>query len=271
MIVFDLLQDSEIRDAWNVSDAQLQQLMNAQKSPKLQELMMELHTIQTPDDPFFDNSDAETQGKFLDLLERMQLLYMEDVAYLIDNTLTGEQKQKVGEALLASMGEIPLVSPNMFEALTLTDDQRQQMERIKEALEPEFEKNLETFTNASRIMSNKFLEELERQGIENPQDFEEKMRAIAKKLRAEDAEFNKIFEESLSLGRAFATQLKVEMYRLHLRLLFVLCSPTGNSRNGAQRNDGLSDTILPCKPSPSNKPTRSALYLGDIFPTSLYF
>ena len=213
-IVSQLLFLPDIRIIWDISDEQFQQIMNAKfGSPEHRELQMELHALRNPDDPFFDNADEETKEKVFALQERVRLQQNESAADAMDNTLTEEQKQMIGETMLASMGEMPIFSLDIFGVLDLTEAQRQQMVEIRRELKPEFEKYIEEFVDGQMIMINKMHAELARQGVnQGDENLVEKSDAIIKKLMAEDLEFKQIHEESQTNVGAFMTRFKTEMF-----------------------------------------------------------
>jgi Spy/CpxP family protein refolding chaperone len=132
----------------------------------------------------------------------------------IDNILTAEQKRRVKELQLASISEMPIIAPDMFDALDLTDAQKQQMEGIKKELKPEFERNLENSANGMITMMNKTWDEFEKQGgdMSDRKAMQEKMAVIGKKLAAEDPEFKRISEEMSTQGKLFSTQFKMKMF-----------------------------------------------------------
>ena len=231
LMAVGLFADPDIRGAFDVSDEQYQQIQQVQtgmvpalqRDPRFQEIVKEMQAIQNPNDPFMQNADAETIDKFGAIQGRIVSLSMDFMSDAIGNVLTPEQNQKMLEAQLASMGEMPIIAPNMFEALNLTDAQRQHMERIKQELEPEFEKNLETFANGTMAMMNIMFDELEKQGFEmgdgnaeemlnKMKDLGEKMQGIQKKLIAEDQEFKRIHDELQNNGKAFSKQFKLKMF-----------------------------------------------------------
>ena len=125
------------------------------------------------------------------------------------------------EAQLVAMGEMPIISPYIFEVLGLTDTQRQQMEEIKRELEPEFERHIEEFARGQMIVLNKLFDEFEKQGSFNNtgnlgqeiiRTMQENTVAATRKLMAEDPEFRRITEELQSKGTAFSTQFQVKMF-----------------------------------------------------------
>ena len=207
-----LLNDPDIRTAWDISDEQYQKIRSTQKSPEMQETMLEYETLQNPDDPFLENTDEETKTKLFDLQERMILLNMDDVVNALDNALTSEQKQKIKEAQLASMGEIPIISLSAFEALNLTDTQKQQMENIKKELEPEFENHLKNFVDGQIMIANKALDAFEKLGGKDFEDFTKKAPLITTKLKTDDPQFKKTFEDIVTQSRLFTTQFKTKMF-----------------------------------------------------------
>ena len=221
----------EFRQALNVSDEQYQEIQNAQMGlgaglqdePEFQEIMAEMQAIATPDDPLMYNADEETLNKFIGIQERMVSMVINHQADAIDSLLTPEQKDKTATALLANMGEMPIVSPDLFEILDLTDEQREQMEAIKKELEPEFEQYLEEFVNASVIIANKMFDEFEKQGMlddlshlsggqQKIAEFQEKAQALGKKMAAENPEFKRLQDEMNTKGKTFATQFQTKMF-----------------------------------------------------------
>jgi Spy/CpxP family protein refolding chaperone len=216
-------QQPEVSAAFGISDEQVQQIqdvqknlgMNLQQNPEFQEIMKEMQGIIKPDDPFMLNADEETQKKMQDIQGRVTSLTMNSMTDAIDNILTPEQKRKMDELQLASMSEMPIISPRMFDALDLTDEQKQKMEGIKKELQPEFENNLENLANGAITIQNKIFDEFEKQGGDmnaDPKVLQEKMEAISKKLVEEDPELKKIQEEMASQGKLFATQFKMKMF-----------------------------------------------------------
>ena len=233
LMALGLLQDPDVRAALNVSDEQFQHIqgipMNMQGSlmtnPEFQEAIQEMQALQIQGNPFAQDLDEETMNKFASVQARIGALTVNAMSDAIGNALTSEQQQKMLEGQLAMMGEMPIVSPNMFEALNLSDAQRQQMEGIKNELEPEFERHLEDFASGQMIVMNKMFDEIERQGgfntanTQDPEGMRENMRAIqeraqsaTQKLMAEDPEFKRIAEELQSKGKAFATQFQIKMF-----------------------------------------------------------
>ena len=224
--VLGMMQDTEFRSAFGVSDEQYQQFQNfprnmmARENPELKKLQEEIQAIPNLRNLISGQDvDEVAQRKLLDLQSRMILLSMADMAGAIDSHLTPEQKQKLNEAYLVAMSAIPTISPRAFEALHLTETQKQQIEAIKKELEPEFEKHLNQFADRQVILGGKLAAEIEKQGgLVNFREnvtldiIQERMQVIIQKLMTEDPEFKKIQDEVLSQSRAFSEKFRIKMF-----------------------------------------------------------
>ena len=224
-IVATAMLHPEIRTAWGISDEQYQQHMeilvshfssaeNRATEEELHEMMAEIIARQTPHDSHM--ADEEMMKRFIDIHKEMLSFEMIATADAMDNTLlTPEQERKIGESLLAAMGEnldlIPIVSPSMLEVLHLTDTQRQQMEQIKKALEPEFEKVLEEFVNGQLTLINMLIDAFDKQE-EHTVMCDEVKQALVKKLMAESPAYKRISNEIQSSSMTFSTQFRTQMF-----------------------------------------------------------
>jgi len=210
--------DPDIRAAWGISEEQRRQIdahaaskiehinesmsgsitFSAVKNEETGDINFTMALTDTNVTPEEMQSIAE---KIMELTANVQLDAM-------NSTLTSEQWQKMNESLLANIGEMPIISPNMFVALDLTDAQKEQMEQIKKVLEPEFEKTLENWVNGELTLMEKMVEALKKE--------ERTPRPSATKLRQElmvkDPEFKRIYEENQSKGKAFSTKFKTQMF-----------------------------------------------------------
>jgi hypothetical protein len=237
LLALGSLSDPDIRSALNVSDEQYQKIQEApmqigmtlQTHPEGQKLMEEMQAVQAknPGDPFMQNADEETQQKLFAIQAKIADLAVSTMSDAIGNIITPEQKQKMNESMLANMSEMPIAAPSMYEALNLTDDQKQQMEKIKKELEPEFEKNLDEFADGSMSLMDKMFAELEKQGTSIEQlapvsgdreemekrrkEMQEKMQAIQKKLM-EDPEYKKLSDKLQTQGQAFSSKFNTKMF-----------------------------------------------------------
>ena len=223
-----LLYNPDVRAACGISDEQFEHMQHvhqnlwqtAMENPEFQTVMQEMGALQAAhqeaigNGTFLQSLDEETLDRYYELSTQQSELMVQFLSDTLDNALTPEQQIKIGEIQLAMMGNTPLVSPNVFEALNLTDAQRQEMERIKKELEPEFERILGDFTRNQIILQNKYYDELERQGgliFANSGEMLERSRSASNRL-LEDPEFRRINEESAFQGREFSTQFRIRMF-----------------------------------------------------------
>jgi hypothetical protein len=218
----------EIQTAFGVSDEQLMQiamlfenqLTELGKNPEYMKLRDEEMQALTsfpsyPYDPFQRNLDEETKAKLAkipDIQAKKLALEMDYLTNSVDKILESETKQKIMEAQLANMGEIPIFLPKVFDALKLTDDQKQQMERIKKEIESEFEKQLENVVNDQLILACKWYAEMDKIEASNDwNEWREKLQALQKKME-EDIEYKKILEKISTQKKQFTTQFNTKMF-----------------------------------------------------------
>ena len=207
-----VMNDPDVRSAWGISDAQYQQIQIAVRDSRrtvYQENSGELRDLGTLQD---NAVDEETRTKRLAAQIRMLTLTLNARDEAIDSLLTPEQKRKVNETQLATMSETLIVSPRVFEALHLTDAQKQQMAEIQKTLEPEFEKHLEKIVESQMIASEKLVAEISRQEGFGAIGGRAEVQTIAQKLMAEDPEFKRIRETIQSQSQAFSEKFKTKMF-----------------------------------------------------------
>ena len=249
-----LLRDAEFRAALGVSDEYYQKIQTSASNAvgrladdleyqKLNQESDELFRVLWGVEPGWNsaiterelerarNADPEVIRRANEVGQRLESMRQEYLAgsserhtAAIEDALLPEIKQKIREAHLAAMGEMSTFSPRLFEALYLTDAQKQQMERIKKGLEPELEKHLEIYgNNAAKILErvNAALSrpDVQRSIADNGQG------AFLRKLQ-EEPEHKKLLDESYASSKAFATLFRTRMseiltkvQREHLQLL----------------------------------------------------
>lgn len=222
MMIQGLVHDEDARKGMGISEEQRTQLQNSMgavfQDPKMQEIQKKMGELQggNPEDPFLDDAPPEKQQEFIKLQSDMMELMLEKQAAAIESTITPEQKRKVQEMQIATMGDFPIVSPSMFEALDLTDPQREQLDQIKKELEPDFEKNMERMMDSQMKLMEKIGEYQDREDVDldwtNPEEASKKMEEIQKKVLAENPDLQKEFSEMLDEGTAFTNRLKFQMF-----------------------------------------------------------
>jgi len=205
------LDDPAIRTAWDISDEQHQQIEASfqkgindlrEKDPETRQLMDEMMQSNMSGAFFVEEADEATIAKIREMTEKVPRAMTSAAAEAVNSVLTPEQRQKIKESQLANMGTVPVLSPHIFEALNLTDAQKQQMEGIKKELKPEFEKSLENYANVEFALWNKVVDKAAKEGIPDIALGEDE--PLRKKLMAEDPEYKKIQEEFQSQSQAFS-------------------------------------------------------------------
>jgi Spy/CpxP family protein refolding chaperone len=218
-MVFTVMRDPDLRAIWNISDEQYQQLKDCednidntrQNDPEYQKLQKEIQAMINPDDPFPLNADKETLNKWQEMEERGTAWMLNYYSTGIRSILTPEQQHKVQEIHWANIENYPIVSPYLFEALGLTDAQKQQMEEIRKELEPEFEKNLDDFANGQLFLVNMMYDELEKLGVKDIDGMNKELSAV-RRILAESPEYKRIMNEAPSKSKQFSEQFKTRLY-----------------------------------------------------------
>jgi Spy/CpxP family protein refolding chaperone len=198
-LILDIMHDSSVRAAWDISEEQYDQF-----NDRVENLVSELGIAKEEEialSKVVDGEIIETVEKVTVIAfaedvdeETMQDLARKTMSAVDDafnEMLAPEQWQKINESQLANMSEMPFPSPGMFEALNLTDDQRQQMAEIKKELEPEFESVLKDYVVGLFGLHD----------YESLEDWE-KDKEIRKQKQS----------EVLSQAQAFSTKFKIKMF-----------------------------------------------------------
>jgi Spy/CpxP family protein refolding chaperone len=155
----------------------------------------------------------EIKNELIALHEMIDTPFLEKVCKGIAEMLTAEQKQKFGELQIATMSVNPFYGLSIFEVLDLTDEQRTEMERIKKELEPEFERMLDSFIDAT-IASERIFDAARQELPAElfPEERTEKVKEIHSRLMRENPEYKKATERILKQGRDFQDRFKVRMF-----------------------------------------------------------
>ena len=207
----------EYREAWNISDEQHRQIealrqdqiWEYRESPEYREI--EEERDQAMSDPFIRNADERTRmDVFLEYEERLSMIREEFRAAVLDELLTAEQKQMIREYELAEMANAVFFPVASLEALDLTDDQRQQINTIKQEFEPEFETMLEDYVDKNgswRTLGRKYYALVEQMGYDST-----KYHIVHNKLMAEDPEYERLQEKQTSQRERFQKQFMAKTF-----------------------------------------------------------
>jgi hypothetical protein len=222
LMAIGLLQQDDFREGLGISKEQQQKIQDSMQisshmheDPAFKTIFEEINKLSMENGgPFAENASEETQKKFFDLQGQMQNILFERIISNVKENLTPDQMKKVQEFQISTMSEMPIVSPGMFEALDLSDEQKKQLGEIKKEMEPEFEKHLDKMADAQWKFSEKFQEELEGKldDVTDPEERTRIIKEIAEKVQKSDPEFQRENEEILESGKGLANQLKFRMF-----------------------------------------------------------
>jgi len=220
-----LMHDEGFREFLGISEEQYQQAaeLDVENTAALEEeLYADSENLRKTAAEMLENADSFDEATMLealtdfenaatDIVQKTMSVMIDQITEGMNAILNPEQILKSHEIELAAMGELPFISPSAFEALNLTDEQRQEMENIKKELEPEFEKNLDDFVE-SYMALEKILESEHAKGIKTSEGGQETREETRKRLMAENSEYKRMQEEILSRSRTFSTQFRTRMF-----------------------------------------------------------
>jgi Spy/CpxP family protein refolding chaperone len=223
-MLLTMLNDTNFRSELGISDEQYEKIQEAGKNfrnpvhnPEVKKIYEEIQAIETANGRTLQNADEETKNRYFDLQEKVTALTttagndslnMFNVGNALEVALTHEQKQKMKEfQLVAALSDVATFPPSMFEALDLTNVQKQEMEKIKKELESEFEKRIEDLAIRQLMVDNTLLDECEKKG-HNGIDFDILDESIRKQI-VED--IHKIGNEREAHGKQYSLQFRTQM------------------------------------------------------------
>ena len=244
----DLLRQEDFREGIGVSNEQHQRIRTAVEQPTsvstndipaAQLILAEITKLKAEVPGRFDEFDAnapvETKMRIAELHEQVSELMSERASELINERLinaindhlTPDQLRKVQEFQISAMSELsytgegrayPSISPSMFEALALSDDQRQQLGDIKNEIEPEFKKWMDQTIEAQLKIYEKRQAKF-RPVPSDPNDLQSPIRlSLAnpvgswEEVRRENPDLQRELNEAMESGRQLADSLKIKMF-----------------------------------------------------------
>ncbi|MDR1959773.1 MAG: hypothetical protein LBQ54_12145 [Planctomycetaceae bacterium] len=186
-----------------------------EKDPEFMQFFAALEAVQLPDDPYLERATEEQQRKFVevhkaffDLLPR----YMDEE---IEATFIPEQWQTLQTVKMQLMPEMGLPVPSLFEPLGLSDEQREQMETVKQSMNAEFETLLDGLVEIRKEQ----IKEMAALLTESPEgdisdlseeNFIEKMQEASKKA-FQSEKIRRKTKENNEQGKKLATELKMRL------------------------------------------------------------
>jgi Spy/CpxP family protein refolding chaperone len=225
LMMAQLLQEDYFRKGIGISQEQEQKLfrsmiidtVNDPAFKPYHDEMVKL-TSEMPGGPFGENVSEEARTKFferqVDIQMKIQDALFKKMTSIVTENLTPDQMNKVKEFQISMMGEIPVVSPNMFEALDLSDVQKQQFEEIKKEMEPEFLKSLDRVIDTQVKFTEKMMDELsdELKGVTDGNEHKRIAEEAARNVRKSNPDLQREMAEVMESGKLFSDKLKFRMF-----------------------------------------------------------
>ena len=203
-------------EVFGISKEQCQKIFDYERDPDIQSIHRELGRLshETPGGAFAENASEETQKKYLDLRVELNNIRRKKANDIVNDILTPDQLKKIEEFQISTMDTSSLVSPGMFEVLNLSDDQREQLEEIKNKLKPEVEKQIDKIVEHQFFYQDKVNEAIgdSVKGVTDPADRLKIISEILQKFNEKYPGYVQGTTEFLESGRILSNNLKVEMF-----------------------------------------------------------
>ena len=232
-----LLNDDDFRAGVGISDEQRQIIQDAGWHIGTISIIEGKAVAHDPDvqliydekEKFRENSRAEgiseeirleLQMKIDDLEMQMGEIVRIKKQNVINETLTPDQLQKVKEFQISMMSEFQFVSPNMFEALGLSDAQKEQLNGIKKDMESEFAKEANKWSDVQQKLSEKLTEAINNLEIVPVEGVPESTTrselanklGVGKKVRDANPDLVREQMEAIESGKRLSETLKIKMF-----------------------------------------------------------
>lgn len=184
-----------------------------QQDPMYMNAIAEVQKTALPDDPHFENANAEQLQAHSQALQKLVETNLSQMHEELKNVLTPEQMQIIHIRDLQLSAEQGLPTTSMYEALGLSDQQRSELDAVRKALEPEFEKLLQedaAFTKELyQFAINDLMKKHNEKPFESPEEIDKYFEENENK-RLDDEMLKKI-EQMQKRGQDFTKRLKVKM------------------------------------------------------------
>ena len=208
-----LLHRREMREGLGISEEQ---------NRRIQEAAEYIFTTFRAEDPDYrslrqewNNCDLTTEEgrkRHIELQIEMRAMIRDKEASLIRELLTPEQIRKVKEFHISTMSEGMFVSPNILEALDISDEQKSQVDEIRREIESEVEafvdKHVAVYSRYN-VRIGKITDEML---TIDESDREARLRLINDATRNLRVEFQPEINELREINKDLANNLKVRMF-----------------------------------------------------------
>ena len=218
MKIFGLIRSPGYQEALGVTPEQMEKFAAVQQAfqsnPKVVAVMQQMQEYQKPDDPLFEKVSSETKKLYLAEQEKFATLMAEELPKELGQVLTPEQKKKIQEIQIAAMEYIPLLNPEMFHALDLTEEQKAEMDAIKKEFGPEFDKVSENLIDAMNEGMDLIYGQIEKDGIKvtSMAELQKYQSEAIKKLEAAGVNYKTTAKDKVDYAQDFVKRFKFKMF-----------------------------------------------------------
>ncbi len=186
-------------------------------TPEMLQIKKETYEAIPDNDPDFRNATEEQKRAYVTALEKFCKAFFENAMDdEVAETLTPEQMQKVNLLKLQLLPEIGYPNVSMFESLGLSDEQKAEMEAIKEEMRPEFDALVDEEMSMRReffiAMIDNVKEMNKIQPFQSKEEVFKKMSEAGGKARETNEEkWSQRRKANAEKGQKFATRFKARL------------------------------------------------------------
>jgi hypothetical protein len=163
----------------------------------------------------YDISAADAEEKLMklsDIQEKMFDMERKKVVSLLCENFTPDQIKIINEFHISYMSETEIIFPGMFEALDLSDEQRQQFDKILKEMEPVFDEYIDLLVEL-QLRQQEFANKIgnEANAITDP-DERKKFWESLDFVKKRDAELQPERDKVMKSGKKVSDEMKIKMF-----------------------------------------------------------
>jgi hypothetical protein len=155
-----------------------------------------LNSMQNLEDPYFDKMSKKEQNEYLELWKKRISHHDITLERIIENQyLTDAQRKKGQEIQIMFMRHFPLfITPRMFNALDLSQEQKLKLDQICQKLEPEYKEYINRLIDYDLSWEAKLADKIAKNKFQKNKEFFEVQKTHAKEQYDSD-EWQKLLQQ----------------------------------------------------------------------------
>jgi len=193
-------------------ETNLQNEIHENPTPEYTQAMEALRATLIPGDPFFERSTEEQKNAFREASATLDGFFYTAMHNEIKAILTPEQMLQIRKLEMQLMPAIGVPFPAMFDPLDLTDEQKEEMNKIADEMKAEYDSLIiETLVSESEQLFSKY-ESLRGQSFASLEEFQKARNAARESANTVPIETQrKHFVEHMERGIKFTTLLQTRL------------------------------------------------------------